>query len=38
MGSGTTAVAAMALNRKYLGFEINETYIKKANDRIKRKA
>jgi modification methylase len=34
MGSGTTAVAALQSNRKYIGFEINEDYIKLANRRI----
>lgn len=35
MGSGTTAEAAIALNRKYLGFEINETYLELAEYKIK---
>ena len=35
MGSGTTAVAAIQMNRHYLGFEINETFYKIANERIK---
>ena len=26
MGSGTTAVACMEINRKYIGFEIDPTY------------
>lgn len=34
MGAGTTAVAAKQLNRNYIGFELNEEYIKIANDRI----
>lgn len=34
IGSGTTAVAAKALNRKYLGFEINPYFYKIAVDRI----
>lgn len=34
MGSGTTAEAALLLNRKFIGFEINEKYIKMANRRI----
>jgi DNA modification methylase len=35
MGSGTTAVAAKILNRNYLGFEINEEYVRKINNRLK---
>ena len=35
MGSGTTAVAAKALGRKYLGFEINRDYIQMAQQRLK---
>lgn len=34
MGSGTTAVMAKQLNRKYIGFEISEDYCKLANERI----
>ena len=34
MGSGTTAVAALKCNRRYIGFEINEEYCKLANDRL----
>lgn len=34
MGSGTTAVAALELNRKYIGFELNEEYVRLANERI----
>jgi len=34
MGSGTTAVASILENRKYLGFEINEKYFDIANKRI----
>ncbi len=34
MGSGTTALAAKQLNRKYIGFEINPEYVKLANKRI----
>jgi len=34
MGSGTTAVAAISLGRKYLGFEINETYVIEMKRRI----
>lgn len=35
MGSGTTAVAAIKLGRKYIGFEISPHYHKVAADRIK---
>ena len=35
MGSGTTAIVALQLDRKYLGVELNEEYIKIAQDRIK---
>jgi site-specific DNA-methyltransferase (adenine-specific) len=34
MGSGTTAVVAVKTKRKYVGYEINEDYIKLANNRI----
>ena len=34
MGSGTTAIAAINTNRKYIGFETDETYFKSANERI----
>ncbi|MDR2170590.1 MAG: site-specific DNA-methyltransferase [Planctomycetaceae bacterium] len=34
IGSGTTAVAAVQLKRKYIGIEISETYCKMANERI----
>jgi len=33
MGSGTTAIACRNLNRRFIGFEINEVYY---NDAIKR--
>lgn len=36
MGSGTTAVAAMSLNRHYIGFESNAKTHKKAIERIKK--
>jgi site-specific DNA-methyltransferase (adenine-specific) len=36
MGSGTTAVVARKLNRKYVGFELNPAYIKIANAKLKR--
>ena len=35
MGSGTTAFTALKLGRKFIGFELNEKYIKFANERIK---
>lgn len=35
MGSGTTARAAMDLKRNFIGYEINEEYIKLANTRIR---
>ena len=34
MGSGTTALAAKKLNRKYVGIEINNDYYKLINERI----
>ena len=34
IGSGTTAVASLELNRKYVGFEINADYCKLAEERI----
>jgi site-specific DNA-methyltransferase (adenine-specific) len=34
MGSGTTAVAAIRTNRKFIGFEIEKEYIEIANQRI----
>ena len=36
MGGGTTALASIKLNRKYLGFEINPEYIKMTEERLKR--
>ena len=36
MGSGSTGVAAKQLNRKFIGFEIDETYYKLAKERIER--
>ena len=36
MGSGTTAVAAKELGRKYIGFEIVEEYVKFAEERLKK--
>jgi site-specific DNA-methyltransferase (adenine-specific) len=38
MGSGTTAVAAIKTKRKYIGYDVNEEYIKLANNRIKNAA
>lgn len=34
MGSGTTAVVARKLNRKYIGFELNPSYVDMAKERI----
>lgn len=34
MGAGTTALVARKLHRNYIGFELNEEYIKIANDRL----
>lgn len=34
LGSGTTAVACILENRKYIGFEINKKYFDIANKRI----
>jgi len=34
MGSGTTAVACIKTNRKYIGFELSEEYCKMAEKRI----
>ena len=35
MGSGTTALAALNSNRKYVGYDINKEYCDLANKRIK---
>ena len=35
IGSGTTALGALNLNRNYIGYEINEEYVSLANNRIK---
>ena len=35
IGSGTTAISALKSDRKYIGYETNETYIKLAENRIK---
>lgn len=34
MGSGQTALAAIRLKRNYIGYEINQDYIKLAQQRI----
>jgi len=34
MGSGTTAIAAVLCNRKYLGYEINSVYVEKTKNRL----
>jgi site-specific DNA-methyltransferase (adenine-specific) len=34
IGSGTTAVAAKKLNRKFVGFEIDSNYVKIGNERL----
>jgi DNA modification methylase len=36
MGSGTTAIACIKTNRKYIGFEINQEYVSIANNLIKK--
>ncbi|MDD4909526.1 MAG: transcriptional repressor LexA [Candidatus Omnitrophica bacterium] len=38
MGSGTTAIAAIKLGRKYIGFDISEDYCKLAEKRTKQEA
>jgi site-specific DNA-methyltransferase (adenine-specific) len=35
MGSGTTAIAALKTERRFIGFEINENYVRLANKRIR---
>ena len=35
MGSGTTAEAAIKLDRQWIGFELNKLYVKQAQDRVK---
>jgi len=37
LGSGTTALACQNLHRKFIGIEINQEYIKIANNRIRQK-
>lgn len=34
MGSGTSAIAALKLKRKFVGYEISEKYVDLANKRI----
>ena len=34
MGSGTTAVVATELERKWIGFDIDEKYVKITNERL----
>ena len=34
MGSGTTGVACINTNRKFIGIEMNDNYFKMATDRI----
>lgn len=34
MGSGTTAVAALKNNRRFVGYDVSEGYVRIANDRI----
>jgi len=34
MGSGTTAIVAKDLNRNWIGFDIDEKYIKIAEERL----
>jgi len=36
LGSGTTVVACIRLNRQYIGIEKNEKYFKIAEERVKR--
>ena len=36
MGSGTTGVACVNTNRKFIGIELDENYFKIASDRIHR--
>lgn len=35
MGSGTTALACIKTNRKYIGIELNKEYVDLAEERIK---
>lgn len=34
MGVGSTGIAALQLNRRFIGFEINEVYFNAAKERI----
>jgi len=34
MGSGTTAVSALKLNRNFIGYDISEEYVKNSNNRV----
>lgn len=36
MGSGTTGVAALELDRRFIGIEISEQYLKIAENRLKK--
>lgn len=36
MGSGSTGVAAVSLNRNFIGMELNEDYFKIAKERIEK--
>jgi len=36
MGSGTTAIAALKLNRRFIGFEISKEYCELAQRRIEK--
>jgi DNA modification methylase len=38
MGSGTTAKMAKELHRNYIGFELNNEYIKISNERLQEMA
>lgn len=38
MGSGTTAVACVRLDRRYIGIEIKEEYVRLAEERIAKEA
>jgi modification methylase len=35
MGSGQTALAALKAGRHFTGYEVNENYVRLANERIK---
>lgn len=35
MGSGTTGLAAVKNDRKFIGYEINQEYVEMSNKRIK---